>query len=115
MARVREDERFKAVGPDSPVIAPGLGLEDEYTEGDGEGEGNTAQGDVWLDWGFVEFWKSNACKSDAPKIRGSSSLINLMVDTIQRAISVDPDAAAANTCKTAMPCLQTIRADSSVG
>lgn len=77
MARVREDERFKAVGPDSPVIAPGLGLEDEYTEGDGEGEGNTAEGDVWLDWGFVEFWKSNAY-------------------TIQRAISVDPDAAAAN-------------------
>jgi hypothetical protein len=62
MARVREDERFKAVGPDSPVIAPGLGLEDEYTEADGEGEGSAVVGDIWLDWGFVEFWKSNACK-----------------------------------------------------
>ncbi|KAG9088102.1 hypothetical protein FRC07_012663, partial [Ceratobasidium sp. 392] len=77
MARVREDDRFKAVGPDSPVVAPGLGLEDEYTETEGEGEGSAAAGDVWLDWGFVEFWKSNAY-------------------TIQRAISVDPDTAAAN-------------------
>ncbi|KAG8682411.1 hypothetical protein FRC09_016790, partial [Ceratobasidium sp. 395] len=77
MARVREDERFKAVGPDSPVVAPGLGLEDEYTETEGEGEGAAAAGDVWLDWGFAEFWKSNAY-------------------TIQRAISVDPDTAAAN-------------------
>ncbi|QRW12917.1 transporter Uso1, related protein [Ceratobasidium sp. AG-Ba] len=76
MARVREDERFKAVGPDSPVVAPGLGLEDEYSEAEGEGEGQD-QGDVWLDWGFVEFWKGNAY-------------------TIQRAISVDPETAAAN-------------------
>lgn len=60
MARVREDERFKAVGPETPVIAPGLGLEDEPQE---DGEGSKGEGDVWLDWGFVEFWKGNACES----------------------------------------------------
>ncbi|KAF8678725.1 hypothetical protein RHS04_05077, partial [Rhizoctonia solani] len=74
MARVREDERFKAVGPDSPVIPAGLGLEDEPQP---EEDGEVVGGDVWLDWGFVEFWKGNAY-------------------TIQRAIAVDPDAAASN-------------------
>ncbi|ELU42002.1 transporter [Rhizoctonia solani AG-1 IA] len=56
MARVREDERFKAVGPDSPVIPAGLGLEDEPQP---EEDGEVVGGDVWLDWGFVEFWKGN--------------------------------------------------------
>ncbi|CAE6458034.1 unnamed protein product [Rhizoctonia solani] len=74
MARVREDERFKAVGPDSPVVPAGLGLEDEPQP---EEDGEVVGGDVWLDWGFVEFWKGNAY-------------------TIQRAITVDPDAAASN-------------------
>ncbi|CCO30208.1 hypothetical protein BN14_04232 [Rhizoctonia solani AG-1 IB] len=74
MARVREDERFKAIGPDSPVIPAGLGLEDEPQP---EEDGEVVGGDVWLDWGFVEFWKGNAY-------------------TIQRAITVDPDAAASN-------------------
>ncbi|KAJ1306045.1 hypothetical protein OPQ81_010758 [Rhizoctonia solani] len=74
MARVREDERFKVVGPDTPVIPAGLGLTEEPQP---EEDGEVVGGDVWLDWGFVEFWKSNAY-------------------TIQRAISVDPDAAASN-------------------
>ncbi|CAE6417937.1 hypothetical protein ACGC1H_005127 [Rhizoctonia solani] len=74
MARVREDERFKAVGPDTPVIPAGLGLAEEPQPDE---DGEVVGGDVWLDWGFVEFWKGNAY-------------------TIQRAISVDPDAAALN-------------------
>ncbi|CUA67014.1 Intracellular protein transport protein USO1 [Rhizoctonia solani] len=74
MARVREDERFKAVGPDTPVIPAGLGLSEEPQPDE---DGEIVGGDVWLDWGFVEFWKGNAY-------------------TIQRAISVDPDAAASN-------------------
>jgi hypothetical protein len=61
MARVREDERFKAIGPDSPVIPAGLGLEDEPQP---EEDGEVVGGDVWLDWGFVEFWKGNACRFD---------------------------------------------------
>jgi hypothetical protein len=55
MARLREDERFKAVGPDSIVLPyptpaylqPGL-----KPETDNEGE-------IWFDWPFIDFWKSN--------------------------------------------------------
>jgi hypothetical protein len=57
MARLREDERFKAVGPDTTVLSypasthlqPGL-----KPEFDGEGE-------IWFDWAFIDFWKSNYC------------------------------------------------------
>lgn len=58
MARLREDERFKAVGPDSIVLpfpTPAntqIGLK---SEGENEGE-------IWFDWAFVDFWKSNYCK-----------------------------------------------------
>ncbi|QRW25340.1 transporter Uso1, related protein [Rhizoctonia solani] len=73
MARVREDERFKAVGPDSPVIPAGLGLEDEpQPEEDGEVVGGLT------DRGHIE---TNMGEG---------------IDTIQRAIAVDPDAAASN-------------------
>jgi intracellular protein transport protein USO1 len=56
LARLREDERFKAVGPDSIVLPyptpsyPGLKPESE-----GESE-------IWFDWAFVDFWKSNYCQ-----------------------------------------------------
>jgi len=58
MARLREDERFKAVGPDSMVLQyptashlkPGL---KPQTENEVE---------IWFDWAFVDFWKSNYCK-----------------------------------------------------
>ncbi|KAH7912734.1 p115 like vesicle tethering protein [Hygrophoropsis aurantiaca] len=52
MTLVREDERFKAIGPDSMVLpysthAP-LGINPADTEGE-----------IWFDWAFVDFWKSN--------------------------------------------------------
>lgn len=58
MVRLREDERFKAIGPDSIVLPypsatnlhPGL---KPVTESEGE---------IWFDWAFVDFWKSNYCK-----------------------------------------------------
>jgi hypothetical protein len=58
MARLREDERFKAVGPENVVLPypvssylqPGL-----KPESDDEGE-------IWFDWAFVDFWKSNYCQ-----------------------------------------------------
>lgn len=58
MARLREDDRFKAVGPESIVLPYStraniqLGLK---PESDNEGE-------IWFDWAFVDFWKSNYCK-----------------------------------------------------
>ncbi|KAF8588828.1 hypothetical protein K439DRAFT_1334276 [Ramaria rubella] len=79
MARVREDERFKSIGPDTlvlaypvsqpgalnPLIANGFGKEDEGIE-------------IWFDWGFIEFWKSNFY-------------------TMQRAVNTEPDAVSAST------------------
>lgn len=60
LARLREDERFKSVAPDGIVLPyptpsshlqPGLKPEVE-----GEAE-------IWFDWAFVDFWKSNYCAS----------------------------------------------------
>lgn len=58
MARLREDPRFRAVGPpdgedeaEGEELAAGLALEKEDW------------GDVWFDWDFVEFWKNNYCRS----------------------------------------------------
>ena len=57
MARFREDERFKSVGPDSiimpyptPAFQPSLNAS------------VTDEVEVWFDWAFVDFWKSNYCK-----------------------------------------------------
>lgn len=59
MTRFREDDRFKAISPEAIVLpyapptghaaAPGVQTKD-----------NTAE--VWFDWAFVDFWKSNYCK-----------------------------------------------------
>jgi intracellular protein transport protein USO1 len=57
MARLREDERFKTIGPDSMVFSQpspthlhsGLKIEAEKEVG------------IWFDWAFVDFWKSNYC------------------------------------------------------
>lgn len=74
MARLREDERFKAVGPENVVLPypansylqPGL-----KPESDDEGE-------IWFDWAFIDFWKSNYY-------------------TIQRGLSTDPDQLASTS------------------
>jgi len=58
MARLRDDERFKAVGPDSIVLpypTPAntqIGLRSESEN----------EGEIWFDWAFVDFWKSNYCQ-----------------------------------------------------
>ena len=58
MAQVRDDERFKAVGPDSLIIdvisAENL---EAITQGD------TTMGEAWVDWLFVEFIKGSYCSS----------------------------------------------------
>lgn len=57
-SRLRDDERIKSVGPDSwvfPAPTPST-LDPSYMpmyEGEGE---------VWFDWAFVDFWKSNHCE-----------------------------------------------------
>lgn len=56
MTRVREDDRFKTITPES-IILPYPGSQPGL-------KGNTKGGEheLWLDWGFVEFWKSEICK-----------------------------------------------------
>ncbi|TFK44963.1 p115 like vesicle tethering protein [Crucibulum laeve] len=54
IGRFREDERFKAVGPDSivlpyPTPSNQLALKKE----------NSDEAEIWFDWAFVDFWKSN--------------------------------------------------------
>lgn len=68
MARLREDERFKAVGPDAVVLpypTPSLLQPALKPETGGEAE-------IWFDWAFVDFWKSNYCRSfclpDPPRV-----------------------------------------------
>lgn len=54
---MREDERFKGVGPDSIVLAyptpahlqPNLKPE------------SPEDAEIWFDWSFIDFWKSNYC------------------------------------------------------
>ncbi|KAG8967891.1 hypothetical protein FRC05_001856 [Tulasnella sp. 425] len=79
MARLREDARFKAVTPDTFVVdvavdnggLPGhtgpLVVGESATDGEGE---------IWMDWAFVEFWKENYY-------------------TIQKSITNDPNSIAA--------------------
>ncbi|KAH9975184.1 p115 like vesicle tethering protein [Russula compacta] len=78
MNRMREDERIKAVGPDSwvlPCPTPGpQALDPAFTPMyDGETE-------IWFDWAFVDFWKANN-------------------HTIQRGIIADPDSASSSTAQ----------------
>ena len=47
--KIREDERFKAVGPDSMVISVALQPVKSTPE----------EAEIWFDWAFVDFWKSN--------------------------------------------------------
>ena len=67
MNRVREDERIKAVGPDSwvlPCPTPGpQALDPAFTPMyDGETE-------IWFDWAFVDFWKANICEHPCARAR----------------------------------------------
>lgn len=61
MSRLREDARFKAVRHD--VLVVDVTLEDSYTSVPGQAEDATdGEGEIWMDWGFVEFWKEHYCK-----------------------------------------------------
>ncbi|PFH52186.1 hypothetical protein AMATHDRAFT_140838 [Amanita thiersii Skay4041] len=68
MVRLREDERFKSIGPDSVVLP--------YSSASQMHAGRKAEAgdgvEIWFEWAFVDFWKSNYY-------------------TIQRGFSTDPD------------------------
>ncbi|PSS32164.1 hypothetical protein PHLCEN_2v2072 [Hermanssonia centrifuga] len=65
ITHLRDDDRFKAIGPDTLVLPyPSQGI----TNSDGEKEA-----EIWFDWAFVDFWKSNYY-------------------TVQKGIAIDPKA-----------------------
>ncbi|KIK60771.1 hypothetical protein GYMLUDRAFT_200101 [Collybiopsis luxurians FD-317 M1] len=70
MARLRDDERFKNVSPETLVQA--------YPGATGLLAKAGIQGEVWFDWAFVDFWKSNYY-------------------TVQRGLSTDPDQLASTS------------------
>lgn len=60
MSRFRDDDRFKAVGPDFIVLSvtnQAVTLQPSTKHTDAE------EGEIWFDWAFVDFWKSNYCQS----------------------------------------------------
>ncbi|KAF8339336.1 p115 like vesicle tethering protein [Amanita rubescens] len=50
MIRIREDDVFKSVGPDSPAYGH---------SGPTQPTDRTETAEIWFDWSFVDFWKSN--------------------------------------------------------
>ncbi len=68
MVKIRDDERFKVVGPDSMVMPYNpTALQPVVTKST-----PVEEAEIWFDWTFVDFWKSNYY-------------------TIQRGFSVEPD------------------------
>ena len=55
MSQVRDDDRFKIIGPEDILVSyrPSPIYQDK--------SGDDIV-DVWFDWAFVDFWKSNYCK-----------------------------------------------------
>lgn len=65
MARLREDARFKVVTPETFVVD--VAVDDGGLPGPAGplivGESATdGEGEIWMDWAFVEFWKENYCE-----------------------------------------------------
>lgn len=67
LLHLRDDERFRAVGPDSFVIssqnAHGLPHHPQGAPAAGPPKPEAEEGEIWFDWAFVDFWKSNYCES----------------------------------------------------
>lgn len=66
MSRAREDDRFRHVTPESIVLPIPHSV---------MATSDVVEAEIWLDWGFVEFWKANYY-------------------TAQRGLSADPDTVA---------------------
>lgn len=88
MNRLKDDDRFKTIGPDSFVL-PYTGLQSTLVSAG-------AQGEIWFDWNFTEFWKSNfysmqraimmdpnAISSQSHEDSDQAALISSLKETIQ--------------------------------
>ena len=56
MSRVKDDPRFRSINPEDMVISQS------------GGSGSEAEFEIWFDWGFIDFWKSNYCKQRCPAL-----------------------------------------------
>ena len=59
VVRLREDDRFRAVGPDTVVQVSPLSANSLSSQKQADQE----EAEIWFDWAFVDFWKSNYCKN----------------------------------------------------
>ncbi|OCH89444.1 hypothetical protein OBBRIDRAFT_794308 [Obba rivulosa] len=75
ITHLRDDDRFKAVGPDT-VVLPYPGVLAPHPAA-GAPKQETDEAEVWFDWAFVDFWKSN-------------------YHTIEKAIATDPNSLSAS-------------------
>lgn len=64
IARLREDDRFRAVGPDNVVQVSPLAAQPGPTSS----QQVSREAEIWFDWAFVDFWKSNYCKYAVIKV-----------------------------------------------
>lgn len=62
IARLRESDQFKAVGPDSVVQLYPLSAK----AGPTTPKPTEQEAEIWFDWAFVDFWKSNYCEMADP-------------------------------------------------
>lgn len=82
---MREDTRFRSVGPNVLEMID----DDETLEELGEEDG------LWFDYVFVEFLKTNYSEFFCPSfLLSSASITNIFLDTVsvQRSILLDPNA-----------------------
>lgn len=95
MARLREDARFRAVGPETLVVDVVLDESGPSAAGAAGEDATDGEGEIWMDWAFVEFWKEHYCMFPPGCSPVYCSLTYSISDTIQKSITNDPDAAVA--------------------
>ncbi|OBZ69625.1 hypothetical protein A0H81_10203 [Grifola frondosa] len=78
ITHLRDDDRFKAIGPDTFVLPyPHSHTPPHQPMAAGPPKPEIEEGEIWFDWAFVDFWKSNYY-------------------TVQKGIAVDPNSLSSN-------------------
>lgn len=72
ITHLRDDDRFKAIGPDNFVLtlpsAPVVHHQGHQGPPSAAApKHDVEEGEVWFDWAFVDFWKSNYCECSCGK------------------------------------------------
>lgn len=58
ITHLRDDDRFKAIGPDTLVVPY---PHQAATLASSATNDSDKEAEIWFDWAFVDFWKSNYC------------------------------------------------------